>query len=330
MVPYNRLKAMSSTRLAVIKKIFSKILNLLSPYERRFLDKVLHQSVLGHADFYTEHSYYSYWERLISSWSQMSSPIRPSKGDYKIYQDYLGRKKEVERVLILGSTPELRDLAAKLPKTKIYVADFSHQMLSGMLKFMRHADPAKEIWIKGDWLSLFLPARSFDVIIGDLVLQQIPPENERVFFKGVNSLLKKDGIFISRFHFISERFRNKTIEEIVKEAEKKARSYNEKLTLIRLWVWERYSDPASRKMDRRLAAREYTEFMKRTEMSDEAIKKVEKTLIAWENAPYTWSPPTEKQLVDGLSDYFTIVDRKVATDHEDAIYYPIFNLSPKM
>ncbi|KKU03562.1 MAG: hypothetical protein UX06_C0041G0004 [Candidatus Giovannonibacteria bacterium GW2011_GWA2_45_21] len=320
---------MLSTRLAVIKKIFSNMLNLLSPYERRFLDKVLHQSFLGHADFYTEH-FHSYWERLTSSWGQMSSPIRPSKGDCEIYQDYLSRKKEVERVLILGSTPEVRDLAAKLPKAKIYVADFSHQMLSGMVKFIRHADPTKEIWIKDDWLSLFLSERSFDVIIGDLVLQQIPPENEKVFLKKVNSLLKKDGIFISRFHFISERFQSKTIEEIVKKVEVKKRSYNEKVTLIRLWVWERFSDPESRKMDRCLAAREYTEFIKRTKMSDEAIKKVEKTLIAWENAPYTWSPPTEKQLVDGLSDYFTIVDRKVATDHEDAIYYPIFNLSPKI
>jgi len=320
---------MSFTRLTVMKKVFSKMLNLLSPYERCFLDKVLHQSFLGHADFYTER-FHSYWERLTSSWDQVPSPIRPSKGDCEIYQDYLGRKKGIERVLILGSTPEVRDLVAKLPKTKIYVADFSHQMLSGMLKFTRHADPTKEIWIKDDWLSLFLPERSFDVIIGDLVLQQISPENERAFLKKVNSLLKKDGIFMSRFHFISERFRNKTIEEIVKEVEAKQRSSNEKLTLIRLWVLERFSDPESRKMDRRLAAREYTEFIKRTKMSDEAIKKVEKTLIAWENAPYTWSPPTEKQLVDGLSDYFTIVDRKVATDHEDAIYYPIFNLSPKI
>src|SRR3989338_8562914 len=241
---------MSFTRLTVMKKVFSKMLNLLSPYERCFLDKVLHQSFLGHADFYTER-FHSYWERLTSSWDQVPSPIRPSKGDCEIYQDYLGRKKGIERVLILGSTPEVRDLVAKLPKTKIYVADFSHQMLSGMLKFTRHADPTKEIWIKDDWLSLFLPERSFDVIIGDLVLQQISPENERAFLKKVNSLLKKDGIFISRFHFISERFQSKTIEEIVKKVEAKQRSSNEKVTLIRLWVWERFSDPESRKMDKR-------------------------------------------------------------------------------
>ncbi len=312
-----------------MRKLFATIIQFLSPFERRFLDKVLHQSFLRPADFYTEHLY-SYWERQIDSWDQMISPIRPSKGDCKIYQDYLGRKEGTERVLILGSTPEIRDLVAQFPKSKIYVADFSHQMISGMLKFTRHANPAREIWIKDDWLSLFLPERSFDVIIGDLVLQQISPENEKVFLKKVSSLLKKDGIFISRFHFISERFRNKTIEEIVKEVEAKELSYNEKLTLIRLWVWERFSDPESRKMDRRLAAKEYTEFIKRTKAPDEAIKKVGKTLIAWENAPYNWSPPTEKQLVDGLSDYFTIVDRKVAPDYEDAIYYPIFNLSPKI
>jgi len=312
-----------------MRKLFATIIQFLSPYERHFLDKVLHQSFLGHADFYTEH-FHSYWERLTSSWGQMLSPIRPSKGDCEVYQGYLGRKEGIESVLILGSTPELRDLAVQLPKSKIYVVDFSHQMLSGMLKFTHHADPAREIWIKDDWLSLFLPERSFDVIIGDLVLQQIPPENEKVFLKKVNSLLKKDGIFISRFHFISERFRNKTIEEIVKEVEAKKRSYSEKLTLIRLWVWERFSDPANRKMDRRLAAREYMEFIKRIKAPDEAVTKVKQTLIDWEDAPYNWSPPTEKQLVDGLSDYFTIVDRKVATDHEDAIYYPVFNLSPKI
>lgn len=310
-------------------KLSAAIVQFLSPSERRFLDTWLHKSFLEHTNLYTGH-FHSYWERLISSWGQISSPIRPSSGDCEIYQGYLGRKEEIERVLILGSTPEIRDLAAQLPKSEVYVADFSHQMLSGMLKFTRHTDPANEIWIKDDWLSLFLPERSFDVIIGDLLLQQIPPENEKKFLKKVNSLLKKDGIFISRFHFMSERFRNKDIEEIVKEVEAKVRSYSEKLTLIRLWVWERFSDPARRKMDRRLAAREYTEFIKRSKVSDEAIKKVGETLIDWENAPYNWSPPTEKQLVDGLSDYFTIVDRKVASDYEDAIYYPIFTLSSKI
>ena len=190
----------------LIHKILAKFATFLGMSELRALDASIHERFIQLGSDPAEQANYSYWGRQSHSWRQTVPPVRPSEGDIKIYEQFLRGKGDVKRVLILGSTPELREMVARETNATIYVADESFSMLAGMLKFAPHVDPLKEKWIKDDWLALPLPAKFFDVILGDVVLHQVAPKREHAFLQHMLFLLQDDGIFITRLFFLHQSF----------------------------------------------------------------------------------------------------------------------------
>lgn len=137
------------------------------------------------------------WEERASIWQPDGlSPWRPSPGDLALYEK-LGADKLRGQVLILGATPELRDLVSGYGK-KYVLADISPAMILRMTSFLKRADPANEIWIKADWCELPLPKNYFDLVMGDMPWTVIAIQEQEKLRDKIASVLKTGGLFITR------------------------------------------------------------------------------------------------------------------------------------
>ena len=84
------------------------------------------------------------WERMAELWNEFSKPGRPSKDDIKNYNQLLKialDKIISPKILILGVTPEIRNLLYKYSQTKnaeIICVDMTKDMYMAMNKFIKH------------------------------------------------------------------------------------------------------------------------------------------------------------------------------------------------
>ncbi|KKW45062.1 MAG: hypothetical protein UY96_C0033G0010 [Parcubacteria group bacterium GW2011_GWB1_56_8] len=311
------------------KKLLARFPSLFNNEELRILDAVIHEKYFKPAPRYLEQSHFAYWERQPLSWEQAACPVRPSRGDGQIYRDFLGRCKRKNRILVLGSTPEIRDLVAEGGSAKVYVADFSYSMPAAMLKFTSNVDPMREVWIRDNWLELALPPNFFDVILGDVVLHQVTPAHERAFLSKISSLLRDDGSFITRLFFLDEKFLRSKLRDITAEVLAGPFTQREKLTLLKLQTVWLFADLKNRKFDRRRSAREFGDLIREGGMQDPILQSVNAALIADRDSYREWSPPGEEELVRIVSSAFVTTDRRGAHDYRYAEYFPIFSLTPK-
>ena len=313
----------------LFEKLLYKLPELLGTKKARILDRAIHEHYAQTDSLYPEHSHYVYWERRSHSWGKSYPPLRPSQGDIEIYSGFLEHKKQKRKILILGSTPELRDLVAQDVDVTVYVADFSHNMPSAMLKFTKHVDQLKEKWIKSNWLELPFPEKFFDIILGDVVLHQITPKLEPLFLQKMNSLLKDDGAFITRLFFLDSRFLQKDLCDIAIQTLAGPYSHEQKYTLLMLQAVWLFSDLDKRKFNRPLSEEKFKELMESGALHDPILRKVHDVLIADKDSYRDWSPPNEQALKRLLLSSFRIHKTKVANDYSVANYFPMFLLTPK-
>lgn len=103
------------------------------------------------------------------------------------------------QVLILGATPELRDLALKY-QSLVYAVDISKPIILAMSQVMRHRESETNLAIHNDWLSLDkrFPAGFFNLALADASLNNIPVAEHEHLIKIVYTLLQSKGYFITR------------------------------------------------------------------------------------------------------------------------------------
>lgn len=310
----------------LVNKTLFNLIRLLSEEELHVLDTLTHNQLstaFGSSDVAQEQWY---WSSVAPSWQNCPSPIRPSPEDITLYRRFLEKKSEPRRILILGSTPELRDLAASMAGARVYVADFSSRMLQDMLRFTRNVRASEEIWLKCDWLDLPCSNGFFDVIMGDLALQQFPPGLETVFLEKIYSLLDDKGVFIGRFQFLDDRIRLQSVEYIVETVIRRNLEKSRTAFLLHLYLLWRSADPVSRALDRHDALKTFENFLKQYAKKSDILKNVHEILVANKNSYRSWSPPLQEELMVTLSNYFTVHDRGIATDYPEAHYFPMLAL----
>ncbi len=147
----------------------------------------------------------------LSRWAEYSSPFRLSPEDIKNYLLIFNQISIKEKVLLLGSTPEIRDVLFKL---NIDVVVCKEEVKNN------------EKWTKANWMDLtgFLKESHFDLIIGDFVLCNFEPNEQAEFLKRISLLLKETGFFVTRVCLFDKNIINKkndsqiltqrTVEEI--------------------------------------------------------------------------------------------------------------------
>jgi|GEM_PF-5115908 SAM-dependent methyltransferase len=275
---------------------------------------------------YQEHEHRTHWEHTPEYWRNWAYPLRPSPETIAIYRSHLKRKPGAKRILVLGSTPEIRDLVAQEKDSQVWVADFSKNMFTSMLAFTNQVDPSRETFVQANWLSLPLPENFFDVIIGDIVLHQVTPAHERAFLERIRYHLKPGGYFSSRFLCITDSFLKYDIRNIVESIIATPFTTGQKRMLLEQLASWHSTDPQERSLNRSRAAQLLASAQSAVKDHSELVLQVYWKLLSTRSANRNWSPPMKKACLELLLEQFEILEEREATDVICADIFPVLLL----
>lgn len=144
------------------------------------------------------------WKKIADNWAAFGPTAKPSGEEIELYRAItlieLSPKENVNAV-ILGSTPELRDMCHQHFNDKIAsvtCVDATEDMYRAMTRLVKEKNP-KEKFIHGNWLDLknFFSEKSVDIIYGDHIVSNLGGK-EKELFDGINYILKDNGCFASK------------------------------------------------------------------------------------------------------------------------------------
>ncbi|MBN1502105.1 class I SAM-dependent methyltransferase [Candidatus Woesearchaeota archaeon] len=135
-------------------------------------------------------------ELFIKRWKQVKPPQRPSREELNFMNCYIEKVKSRKKpkVLVLGSTPELRDLALK-NNADLISCDLNKEIWIAMKGLMKES--GEEAFLHTNWLEIPEDTK-FDLILGDGPINMLSAELVNPFFKKVASLLVDNGLSIQR------------------------------------------------------------------------------------------------------------------------------------
>ncbi|GEM_PF-2512988 len=140
------------------------------------------------------------WKQIADMWNvYFTPPSRISAGEIEKYAEWLKQinpEKKPLNVLVLGATPELRDILNGLGY-KTTIIDINLEMILAMNSVLKTKNP-DEIIVKANWLENPLQDGYFDVVLGDAVLPNIPWKEREHLLSEVKRLLKPSGTFLTR------------------------------------------------------------------------------------------------------------------------------------
>ena len=158
------------------------------------------------------------WREYAKTWGSYTVPAHPSESDIRVEESWV--KKFIEengqspKVMILGVTPEFRDLFSRY-HCPVTLVDVTPEMKMAMDTLLKQPVNNLEVFVQSDWLTLDqkLPKNSFDLAIGDFVTNNIDYIHRDKFLENIRSVLKVGGYFISRDYLAIEN--RKALEEIL-------------------------------------------------------------------------------------------------------------------
>ena len=171
------------------------------------------------------------WKKIADNWEQLGPTAKPSEEEIELYRAIslieLSEKAKI-KVVILGSTPELRDMCSDFFDSKIEsitCVDATEDMYHAMSRLLKSKN-TKEKFVHGNWLNLseYFEKESIDIIYGDHIVSNVGgKENE--LFSEIKTILKNDGCFISKIQHTD------TTDELIKvvPAYEKLQYYAKKL-----------------------------------------------------------------------------------------------------
>lgn len=159
-----------------------------------------------------------------NAWKIMPSPARPSKEEVKIFKkyifNYINSTSKKVHLLILGSTPEFRDLCNE-PRINATCIDINKPIYEA-LTILQKKPNINEKFINDNWLT-FRNKQKFELIIGDAVTAMFPLKLYSEFFENMKRHLAKKGQLIIRVPYQDERF-NVSIKKVFENYKKKFKS----------------------------------------------------------------------------------------------------------
>lgn len=164
------------------------------------------------------------WENVVKPRMKSRSQYgaRPASGPniYKTYQEIFNNNISnitSPSVLVLGSTPELRDLILE-KNIQLTTIDLNHDIIDGMRQNMVHQNHPKETTVIGNWLNMPLKKESFDFIMGDGISNNIITKDHHKLFSEINRVLKKDSKVLLRDSALINNHPRQTVQQIIQQA----------------------------------------------------------------------------------------------------------------
>lgn len=165
------------------------------------------------------------WKKTANFWESCTPPARPSVGEIKIYQQAIDEKLKNHNklnILILGSTPELRDLAGEYgDKVYLVSCDINIEMYLAMTSLLKNK-LNDEVFICSNWTKMPLRTGFFDIIMGDGVVGNV--SDDQIFLMHLKKLLKNDGVLVTRVPFIPKNLKQIPIDELLALFEKEPKN----------------------------------------------------------------------------------------------------------
>ncbi len=233
-----------------------------------------------------------------------------------------GNKKKI-KTLILGATPEIRDLSLGMGFETTTV-DISPRLLLALTNVMEHKDNPSNIFMVGDWLKLhkFLEKDSFDIALGDLAVNNLPYNLWDDFFKSLSYVMKKDGCFIPRHPVFNYPAETRTCNEVIQEFRRNNNSVMEMILELGLstdYAKENYSHKEKalawinigkydKQIKKHLTKEEYAFYSNMTTYGKDLI-----TILG-----------SEKEFLKQISKYFDLKDRKAVGTIGTTYRIPIY------
>ena len=154
---------------------------------------------------------------LAVYWRNYVPPCRPSRFELSRLSDITkdlrrNTRSRRLRVLILGSTTEFRDWAFE-ERLEAVVVDSSPEFHKEVSKELTH-DNVRESVIFDDWRSMKFDLE-FDLVVGDLVIGNVPKVDLPRLLENVHNSLLPHGRFVTKSFFARNDRSAKAIHEVI-------------------------------------------------------------------------------------------------------------------
>ncbi len=263
------------------------------------------------------------WYQFAKNWAAIKPPWKPSPERVNLYSQLIKKYVKGDRALILGATPEVRDLLAKL-KFKVTLLDISPEMVKATT-FLRKTKSKEKIVI-GNWLTKDLKQK-YDLIIGDSVINNLKPKDHPRFLKRMRRLLKDNGIFICQMGILVKPISkiNISLKKIINKAKYRPDYYQNYVN--------RAYDYWQCLMLRRhhsLVDWGYLNEIYRQKLKKGEISKKEFELLDFGLSNLVASIPSEKDFILLLKKFWQIIDQDYERSHRVyKDFYRIYVLKPR-
>jgi hypothetical protein len=133
------------------------------------------------------------WKEIADWWAQFEAPWHPSKKRIELYRKLFRKYSPGKKVLVLGATPEIRDMLAQ-ERCDVTLVDQSPIMINAMTSLRK--TKSKEKFIISNWMN-YRSNQKYDAIFGDNVQNNISKRRWVTFERNIKNLLSKDGVFLN-------------------------------------------------------------------------------------------------------------------------------------
>ena len=256
----------------------------------------------------------NFWYNL---WKAVKSPWRPAKEDIKFYEKIVKKvvkKNKNPKVLVLGSTPEIRDMLAKYKTIEVTLIDLNIPVSRAMTRLMKRKNPREKL-IPGNWLKMdqLFPRNYFDIVIGHGNFENIKIEKHDLFYKNIKHLVKKNGYVIMARGCLDSCLKNPiTFKQVVEKYKKNPKYFknfvNRIFMLYRLADEPGVYDHKAQGLKFHILLKKLIQEAKKQGLSDKAVKDLCWTPGLGADTYYIEVDiATEKKLKSMLQKHFKII-----------------------
>ena len=183
------------------------------------------------------------WKKTAKIWTILQPPYKPGSERIKLYKKFFQKYSPGKKVLLLGATPELRDMLAK-DNCDVTLVDQSSAMLKAMTS-LRRTKSKEKIVIK-NWLE-YHPKEKYDAIFGDTILNNLHSRTWLKFEHLVRSWLSDNGVFITEItSFFKTNFPKYDYIDLIKTYRKNPDYFKDfrNKTLLHFFLWWKHKTPS--------------------------------------------------------------------------------------
>ncbi|MBI4453007.1 class I SAM-dependent methyltransferase [Candidatus Woesearchaeota archaeon] len=186
------------------------------------------------------------WDvKVIKACEEIRGPPRvPTQAELKFYGKYLAEVKKISKrrnMLILGATPELRDIALDNGFNCCSV-ELNKDVAEKLSEIMKNKNNPRDKVIIGDWLEMDKKSEFFnlfDIVLGDApFINLATTEDNEKLAEILSKVIAKGGYFVTRQVVWTDTFKPKEKHGLIKAFRNKEICWQDLFMELRFWTYK--------------------------------------------------------------------------------------------